>query len=292
MTAEGCRLSRCRRGCILIMLLWLGLCGIGPPAHGAEMPSILLANTLARDVDVSAYLVSEKFDGVRALWDGHALKTRSGKVLRAPAWFVKPFPNRPLDGELWAGRGRFERVAGIVRKESPVDAEWRELRYLLFELPDAPGTFRERARALQRIADEAAIPWLSAVEQSEVGSRAELEERLRSMVRAGGEGLMLHRADAFYSTGRSDDLLKMKPYQDAEAIVVGHISGKGKYQGRLGALRVRTEDGIEFNLGAGLSDALRRDPPPLGTMITYRYRGVTQRGVPRFASYHRVRDER
>ena len=103
---------------------------------------------------------------------------------------------------------------------------------------------------------------------------------------------MLHRAGAPYSTGRSDDLLKMKPFQDAEAIVIGHVSGKGKYQGRLGALRVRTEGGIEFNLGAGLSDALRRDPPPLGTIITYRYRGLTHRGVPRFASYHRVQGER
>ena len=282
----------CRWVCSLAVLLWVALCGIVPLARGDQAPALLLANTLSSDIDVTAYLVSEKFDGVRALWDGQVLRPRGGKILRAPIWFVERFPNRPLDGELWIGRGRFERVAGILRKESPVDAEWREVRYLLFELPDAPGTFRERAQELQRIANGSAIPWLSAVEQFEVGSRAELEERLASVVRAGGEGLMLHRAGAPYSTGRSDDLLKMKPFQDAEAIVIGHVSGKGKYQGRLGALRVRTEGGIEFNLGAGLSDALRRDPPPLGTIITYRYRGLTHRGVPRFASYHRVQGER
>ena len=282
----------CRWVCSLAVLLWVALCGIVPLARGDQAPALLLANTLSSDIDVTAYLVSEKFDGVRALWDGQVLRTRGGEMLRAPIGCVERFPNRPLDGELWIGRGRFERVAGILRKESPVDAEWREVRYLLFELPDAPGTFRERAQELQRIANGSAIPWLSAVEQFEVGSRAELEERLASVVRAGGEGLMLHRAGAPYSTGRSDVLLKMKPFQDAEAIVIGHVSGKGNYQGRLGALRVRTEGGIEFNLGAGLSDALRRDPPPLGTIITYRYRGLTHRGVPRFASYHRVQGER
>ncbi len=274
------------------MLLWLSLCALTFLAHADEAPSLLLAKAITRDVDVTAYLVSEKLDGVRAFWDGHVLRTRHCNVLRAPAWFVERLPDRPLDGELWAGRGRFEFVAGVVRKELPVDAEWREIRYMIFELPGAPGTFRERVRELQRVVDTTATPWLRAVEQTEASSRVELERKLADVVRAGGEGLMLHRANALYVTGRSDDLLKMKPYQDAEAIVIGYVSGKGKYQERLGALRVRTEDGIEFNLGAGLSDALRRDPPPLGTMITYRYRGLTQRGVPRFASYHRVRDER
>ena len=203
---------------------------------------------------------------------------------------MEKFPARPLDGELWAGRGRFERLAGIVRKEKPVDAEWREVRYMVFELPDAPGTFRERARAMREIVGEAAVPWLQAVEQAEVGSRRELDQRLARVVRAGEEGLMLHRADAPYSTGRSDDLLKMKPFQDAEATVIGHLPGKGKYKGMLGALRVRAEDGVEFNLGSGLSDALRRNPPPIGTVVTFRYRELTERGIPRFASYHRIRD--
>lgn len=275
------------------LVLWIAAlvsCAVlAAPADDA--PQLLLAKTIGADTDVTRYLVSEKLDGIRALWDGRTLKTRRGGTLNAPAWFVEKFPARPLDGELWAGRGRFERLAGIVRKEKPVDAEWREVRYMVFELPEAPGTFRERVRALRRLVDETAVPWLQAVEQAEVGSRKELDRRLARVVRAGGEGLMLHRADAPYATGRSDDLLKMKPLQDAEATVIGHLPGKGKFSGMLGALRVRTGDGIEFNLGSGLSDALRRDPPPIGTIITYRYRDLTERGVPRFASYYRIRND-
>jgi DNA ligase-1 len=131
---------------------------------------------------------------------------------------------------------------------------------------------------------------LRAVEQIEIGSRQALERKLDEVVRAGGEGLMLHRADAAYVTGRSDALLKLKRWLDAEATVIGHQPGRGKYVGMLGALRVRTAGGVEFMLGTGLSDALRRDPPPIGTQITFRYRELTDQGRPRFASFQRLRD--
>ena len=101
---------------------------------------------------------------------------------------------------------------------------------------------------------------------------------------------MLHRADALYVTGRSDVLLKLKLWHDAEATVIAHMPGKGKYTGMLGALRVRTAEGVEFMLGTGLSEVDRRNPPPIGTIVTFRYRELTSRGVPRFASFHRVRE--
>ena len=260
------------------------------PAGADEAPPLLLAETLDQNTEVSHYLVSEKLDGVRAFWDGHRLRSRGGKIFDAPPWFVEKFPARSLDGELWAGRGRFERLSGIVRKEKSTDAQGREVRYMIFELPGAPGSFRERASLLRQIADEAGVPWLQAVEQIEVKDHQALDQKLADVVRAGGEGLMLHRADALSSTGRNGDLLKMKPIHDAEAEVIGHVPGKGKYKGMLGALRVRTEDGIEFSLGNGLSDAMRRAPPAIGTIVTYRYRGLTRRGVPRFASYYRMHE--
>jgi DNA ligase-1 len=58
----------------------------------------------------------------------------------------------------------------------------------------------------------------------------------------------------------------------------------------LGALQVRTTDGIEFMLGTGLTEDDRRNPPPVGSIITFRYRELTSRGIPRFASFHRVQD--
>lgn len=260
-----------------------------PPAA----PAMLLAKVYAADVDVDVtqYWVSEKFDGVRAQWDGHTLRFRGGGRVPAPAWFTANFPDVPLDGELWIGRDAFDALSGTVRKMAPVDAEWRRVRYLVFELPGAQGDFSARVEQMRELVERAAVPWLEAVAQTRIASREDLMQRLDAVVRAGGEGLMLHRADAPYLTGRSDALLKLKPWLDAEAVVVGYVPGKGKYKGMTGALRMEMPDGKRFRLGSGLSDALRRQPPPVGTRITYRYTALTKKGVPRFPRYLRVRED-
>jgi DNA ligase-1 len=102
---------------------------------------------------------------------------------------------------------------------------------------------------------------------------------------------MLHRADALYVTGRNDALLKLKLLDDAEATVIAHVEGKGKYTGKMGALQVETADGKRFQIGTGFSDAQRASPPAIGTLVTYTHRGLTKNGLPRFASYLRVRDK-
>jgi len=256
----------------------------------AEPPPLLLANVLGPQVDPAAYLVSEKFDGVRAHWDGKTLRFRSGQTIAAPPWFLTKLPAQPLDGELWLGRGRFEELSGFVRKLQPEDAEWRQIQYLVFELPDAPGPFTARAQRIQEMVATTQWPQLVAVPQFRVKDRQELKSKLDEVVRAGGEGLMLHLAEAPYLTGRSDVLLKLKPLSDTEAVVVGHIPGKGKYKGMLGALRVEMPDGKQFVIGTGFTDAIRKDPPAVGTVVTYTYRGLTKNGLPRFASYLRVRN--
>ena len=259
-----------------------------PRASNSAVPPLLLASAAASDIDPTGFLVSEKYDGVRAFWDGRALRFRSGRNVPAPAWFLAHLPSVALDGELWLGRGRFEALSGMVRKATPVDAEWRQIKYMVFEMPGAAGRFAERADTIRRLVDAARWPALVAVEQSAVADRTALRERLDSVVRAGGEGLVLHRADARYVSGRSDVLRKLKPLDDAEADVVGHVAGQGKYAGQLGALRVRGPDGREFRIGTGFADADRADPPPLGARITYTHRGFTRTGLPRFASFLRV----
>ena len=258
-----------------------------PPAA----PAMLLAEVYAADVDVTQYWVSEKFDGVRAQWDGRTLRFRGGGVVPAPAWFTARFPAVPLDGELWIARDQFDALSGTVRRIEPADAEWRQVHYLVFELPGAAGSFSERIRQMNSMVAQAAVPWLQVVEQTRVTDRATLMQRLGAVVRQGGEGLMLHRADAPYLTGRSDVLLKLKPWQDAEAVVIGYVPGNGKYQGMTGALKMEMPDGQRFRIGSGLSDALRRQPPPIGTRITYRYQHLTKKGVPRHPRYLRVRED-
>jgi DNA ligase-1 len=258
-----------------------------PRSEGLALP---LAQEASDDVDPAGHLVSEKYDGARALWDGRSLRFRSGLPVTVPAWFTARLPAVALDGELWLGRGRFEALSGAVRRQQPDDAEWRQIRYMVFELPEAPGSFMQRAARLETLARAAAWPQLVAVAQDPVADRAALRARLKAVVDGGGEGLVLHRADAPYRTGRNSGLLKLKPLLDAEAVVVAHLPGRGKHTGRLGALRVRTPDGTEFQIGTGFSDAQRLQPPRIGALITYTYRGVTAGEVPRFASFLRVRD--
>ena len=271
-------------------LLLASMATITMQLPAAEPLPLLLAETEYGQADVALYLVSEKLDGVRVFWDGLVLCTRNCNVINAPAWFVENFPSQALDGGLWIGRGQFERLSGTVRRQVPDDDEWRQVRYRVFELPQAPGTFRQRAQVMRTLIAGAGVPWLQVVEQFEMSNRKAFEHKLDEILNLGGEGLMLHRAGALYTTGRSDVLLKMKLWHDAEATVIGHQPGKGKYFGMLGALRVCSADGVEFMLGTGLSEAERRNPPPVGTVITFRYREVTSRERPKFASFYRVRE--
>ncbi|MCX7164628.1 MAG: DNA ligase, partial [Rhodocyclales bacterium] len=198
-------------------------------------PPLLLAERYRGDIDVSRYWVSEKLDGVRASWDGKTLQFRSGNPVPAPKWFLDALPRQPLDGELWLGRGSFDQLSAIVRRQSPDDAEWRRVCYMIFELPNASGSFTDRVEQIKAITTAANLPWLQAVPQFRLPDAAALQKKLRDIVRSGGEGLMLHRDDAAYETGRSSALLKVTPWLDAEATVVAHLPGKGKYAGMLGA---------------------------------------------------------
>ena len=261
------------------------------PWREATAATTLQLPTLYRDaIDPAPYLVSEKYDGVRGHWDGSTLRYRSGRTVPAPAWFTAQLPRTPLDGELWLGRGRFDELSGIVRKAVPLDAEWRQVRYMVFELPQAAGTFAERAQRIREIAAQAAWAPLVAVEQTPVTDRGALRRRLAATVAQGGEGLVLHLASAAYRAGRSDVTMKLKPELDTEAVVVAQHPGQGRLDGQLGALEVRTPDGRQFLIGTGFSDAQRRAPPAIGSVVTYRYRDLTATGLPRFASFLRVHD--
>lgn len=270
------------------LLALLGSAGWATSARSKTEP--LLAKTAAPGIDPTGYLVSEKLDGVRALWDGTTLRFRSGRAVAAPAWFTAKLPRTPLDGELWLGRGQFDKLSGMVRKAQPDDAQWQQIQYMVFELPSGAGKFEDRAIELIGIVSRAAWPQLHAVEQFKLANPAALKAKFKDITALGGEGLMLHLASAPVTNGRSDVLLKLKSQQDAEATVVAHVPGKGKYAGQLGALEVQTAQGQRFKLGTGLSDEQRKNPPAIGSTVTYTYRDVTPNGIPRFASFYRPHD--
>lgn len=251
---------------------------------------VQLASPWAAERSPQGFRVSEKFDGVRAVWDGQILRFRSGRVLMAPAWFLTALPTTPLDGELWLAHGQFDLLSGLVRKEVPHDEAWHQVKYMVFDVPGHAAPFAERAHFVQTQLASAGVPWLLPVAQEVVQDVPGLQAQLKAVVAQGGEGLVLHRADALWRAGRTDALYKFKPEPDEEGLVVGHLPGKGRLQGRTGALWVQMPSGQRFALGTGLSDAQRRNPPPVGAWVTYRYRDRTPSGLPRFASFVRVRD--
>ncbi|WP_446751573.1 DNA ligase [Variovorax sp. S12S4] len=249
----------------------------------------MLAEVYRPGMSLADYWVSEKYDGVRGYWDGKRLWTRGGEPVAAPAWFTAPLPKQPLDGELWAGRGQFAHAVSTARSQTPNDGAWHSMRFMVFDLPSQGGDFTARLAALRKLLPITDAPWIVAVPQERATTHADLQALLDKTVKMGGEGLMLHRGGSLYRAERNNDLLKVKPHEDADARVVGHVPGKGRHGGRLGALLVETPEGKRFKLGTGLTDAERDNPPAVGSWVTYRFNGMNASGLPRFARFMRVR---
>lgn len=250
--------------------------------------NLQLASIYEEPENIEDYWVSEKLDGVRGYWDGRTLLTKSGNKINAPHWFTEGWPNSAMEGELWSGLNQFEQISGCVRKKVPSDC-WLHITFNLFDLPDNKNTFTERIRAMKALVSLRNINHLKMIPQNRYSSTEQLMEKLESYTKALGEGLMLHHQDAFYTPGRSHSILKLKKYSDDEAVVLEYVAGKGKYENQLGSLKVKTKDGIVFKIGSGFSDKQRKNPPPINSIITFKYIGKTQRGVPRFASFMRIR---
>ncbi len=249
-------------------------------------PPLLLAHNWEEGIDISNWLISEKLDGVRAYWDGKKFISRQGNEFYAPDWFTKNLPDFPLDGELWGGRKQFQKTVSIVRRFDAGD-EWKEIKYFVFDAPKNKAVFEQRLKDIEEYFKNKSYPYVSILEHKVCKNNVQMFEELDRIINEGGEGVMLRQAGSLYELGRSSTLLKLKRFYDAEAKVIKHISGKGKYKGVLGSLRVITTNGTEFSVGTGLSDAQRKNPPKIGAIITYRYQELTNAGVPRFPSFLR-----
>ncbi|CAI3795575.1 DNA ligase [Rheinheimera sp. MM224] len=272
--------------------LYLSLCCttmlVTVPAFGLEtLPQLQLAQSYQQQEAVSDFWISEKLDGVRIFWDGKQLRSRSGQWIKLPDSLLKQLPAFALDGELWAGRGRFQQVMQAL--QSSGTELWQGIRIMVFDAPQQPGTFTERLQFLkQQLPDTAFVQLLP---QQQLQTKAQLDELLQQVVAQGGEGLMLHHAKALYQSGRVSHLQKLKLVEDAEARVVAHLPGKGQFSGMLGALLVELPDGRRFKLGSGFTVEERKKPPEIGRLVTFQYQGLTHKGTPRFAVFVRERSE-
>lgn len=273
------------RRCFCWILFCLIFCPI--PAYTIEP---MLPHVYSSEINVSGWLMSEKYDGVRGYWDGHTFFSKNGKLLHPPSEFTRDLPPFPLEGELWAGRGTFERTVSIVNRQYP-HSGWLTLKFAIFDVPKSAKIFSERIEEARQWFCQHRSPYAFVIKQTSVTDQAHLQRELQRVEKLGGEGLVVRRPDALYTAGRSIEILKVKNYQDAEATVLDHLPGKGKNQGRLGALLVEMADGTRFRIGSGFSDAERESPPPLGALITFKYYGRYNSGIPKFPSYLRIRKD-
>jgi DNA ligase-1 len=235
--------------------------------------------------------MSEKLDGVRALWNGREFVSRLGNTFAAPAFFTARLPDVPLDGELWMGRGEFQRTISVVK--SHADKGWVGVRYRVFDAPTSEGVFEGRQQELERLLGAGTnlkADYAEPVVQVRCTDYAHLMASLKVVLEARGEGIMLRKPGSAYEHRRSSTLLKVKVMHDLEATVLGHEPGKGRHVGRLGAVRCLLPSGVEFACGSGFSDAQREVPPPIGALVTVRYQELTRDGVPRFPVFVCVRD--
>jgi len=265
----------------------LGLLFVIPQAaQSAEL--MLLLKTWQPSQAVSGWLMSEKLDGVRARWDGRHLISRGGHAFAAPDWFTKGFPPFALDGELWSKRGDFEHIVSIVRRKQPHEG-WKKITYQIFEVPDQTGGLPDRLNVLQHYLSTHPNRYLHIIAQKRCGGKEHLQVWMQQLVSEGAEGVVVRNPTVLYQTGRSSDALKVKPYQDAECAVVGYKPGKGKLKGLTGALRCRMADGRVVSLGSGMNQRLRTSPPALGSIVTFKYYGLTKNGIPRHPVFLRRR---
>ena len=270
---------------ILLILLFVGFSW--PDIQAFEIMQPLVYE---EGIDLSSWLMSEKLDGVRGYWDGRQLFSKNGTPFCPPPAFTGNFPDFPIEGEIWGGRNTFEKTIGIVKKQQPHDG-WLELKFAIFDVPKAPGGFENRLKKAEDWFAGHPSAYAFVIEHHPVDNHEHLATELNRIDSLGGEGIILRRRGSLYTPGRSNDILKVKSYDDREAIVVAHLPGRGRNEGKMGSLLVELpESGIRFKIGSGFSDAMRSHPPPIGSLITFKLYGVYASGIPKFPSFLRIRE--
>lgn len=256
----------------------------------ADKPSLLLLKEY-REHNVTGWLMSEKLDGVRAYWDGTNLLSRGGKAFAVPKWFIKDFPPFAIDGELWTKRNDFETVQSIVSRKKPHDG-WKKITYNIFEVPYQKGGLTNRLQVLEGYLAKHRSSFIKIIPQIMCESNEHLKTVLSEIETKGGEGLVVRDPDASYINKRTSKALKVKSFQDAECEVIAIHKGKGKYRDMMGSFRCKGDGDLMFKVGSGLKDAQRQNPFAIGTIITYKHQGFTQKGKPRFPVFLRTRDKK
>lgn len=253
-----------------------------------------------KDVNLSHYLMSEKLDGIRGLWDGKTMQTRAQNLIKLPSFFTKNFPKFELDGELWIKRASFEEISSLVRQENADEKLWEKVSYNVFDVPNAceefklePCTLEARLEVLKKYLAKNPSDFIKIIPQIRIKDKKHLEQFYQDIISKKGEGVIIRSNNAPYEKKRSNNAFKLKPFDDAECVVLKHFEGKGKFEGKMGSLLCEANINgkkVNFKIGSGFKESDRLNPPPIGSIITFKYNGLSKNGKPKFASFLRVHE--
>lgn len=250
--------------------------------------SPMLASIYDGSQSINGWYMSEKLDGVRAIWNGKSLYSRNGNKFYPAEFFTKDFPKDIwLDGELFLDRKKFSDTISIVKKKDPHDG-WSRIQYLIFDAPKLGGSFQDRYEQLKVILEDINSPYLLLHQQEVCKNDEMLQKKMDEVVKIDGEGMIVRDSQGYYENTRSKSMLKVKRFHDAEAIVQKHLKGTGRLCFTMGAIEVINNDGITFKIGSGFTDKERSKPPKIGSVVTYRYFELSKDNVPRFPTFVRV----
>ncbi|HIF9959789.1 TPA: DNA ligase [Campylobacter coli] len=262
---------------------------------------ILLLNKISEQEiqkkNFNGYLMSEKLDGIRGIWEAGKFKTRQDNPIHTPSYFTYNFPSFKLDGELWIARAKFDEVLALIRSGSLDSSLWKSVTYNVFDVPNAceefkltPCTLSNRLKVLERYLQQNPNPYIKIIKQIPIKDQEHLKEFYKDIIFNKGEGVVIRKDFAPYEKGRSKNALKLKPYEDAECKVIAYTEGKGKFQGKIGALLCQMPNDRVIKIGSGLKDKDRENPPKIGSIVTYKFNGLTKNSLPRFPVFLHIRD--
>jgi DNA ligase-1 len=221
--------------------------------------------------NLAGFYASEKMDGHRAMWDGTKFLSRTGLTINLPQCMTRNLPSDlKLDGELWSGRGKFQDCS-VLRRKDINEGDISRMKFVVFDsVSDLP--FELRLRDAQRAVTASrnlGNTYLEMVEYTIVNNTTEAIATMTELCRNGAEGLMLRSPGSFYEAKRSKHLLKLKPIDIGEAVLVGKVSDKQSYMMR------DTKTNTVFNVRS-----IKK--MNLGDATVYFYNGLTPKGLPRF----------
>lgn len=273
--------------------------------------SKLLSIESSQNINFNNFVMSEKLDGVRAIFDRKTIKTRSGRKICPPQFWLKEFENLneiKLDGELWIARGKFGEISSAVAKFSGDKCDnnnksdiWQEISYNIF---DSDICENKSIKNCEKILKEKFknFKYIKIIEQKEAKNKENIDKFFNEIIKKGGEGIILR--ENLPKDFNNRIAYKYKPFYDAECIVKEHIKGKGKNSGKLGSILCEMNikdlpqfrDSIEsqiinFKIGTGFNETQRKNPPKIGEKIQFRYNELTKNNIPRFAVFIRIRNE-